>query len=994
MAPLGSTNWGVCLPIGRNGFWQWIAVCCRAVACLLLALLPMLPAISGPGGPHYTVTGWNTENGLPHPLVHVVAQDRNGFLWAGTWEGVVRFNGRSFTLFDRQNTPGVEFAGVFSILPEDDGGVLFGTARAGVFRYYQGHWQRLGDATARTLAVQAIQRDLRDGSLWLASGQRLLRMDRRGVVQDVGAALGLPAKAITSLARENEGGLLVGGEAGLYRIKDGHAQHLGADWGGTQVVRSVRRDGAGGWLIAGDDGVYWRHADGRIEHMDAGQRVDAVVRDAQDALWINQSAGSLIRLDKDGTRERMPIAGTVSKALLLDREGMVWVGSTDGLYRVSESMASGLTRKQGLGSDYVRVVLQADDGSNWIGTTNGLNHWVQGRMQTVRLLPGQGEHDTSVLALAWRAGALWVGTYDQGVFRLDGQGHVQQHIRLGDGVQPLIRALLPEADGSVWIGGNHGLVLYKDGQITLRVGKSDTRAAVVQTLYRDPNGPLWVGSDDGMMTLDAAGKQQRWRPDIDLPAQYVFDFLRDPQGDLWIATDRGLLRMRGGRFRVYDHRVGLPRDKVFRIIDDHAGNFWLSSNMGVFRVARRELDEIDTGQRHLLAVHVVDKSDGMPGSQCNGASMPAGWRAADGNLLFPTSAGLAQIDPVRANNGTRAGPPVAFESIAVDGVQQRIGSSLRLLPGMSRLSIGYAGMSFRAPDKLRYRYRLHGYEQKWVDAGSSTDAVYTRLPPGSYQFEVQAMAMPLDWSQTAEIGVATLAINVQPALWQRRWVQALASGLLVACILLVLWARMASYRRSQRRLSQVIAERTEELSEKNRQLEVASWRLQYQASHDELTALYNRRAGDRNLILAVERAHAAGHSLCVALLDIDRFKQVNDSHGHAAGDAVLQAFGEELAAFAAEWGVMVARFGGEEFLVCLEEFQLSAATQRIEELLLRITRREVPLDNGATLHCTFSAGIAELMPGQSAHALLAQADDRLLQAKQAGRNRVMGAASA
>ena len=965
---------------GRFGL-AWLLV------VLAMAVSLALPVAWAQGGHrHYTVTGWSMEDGLPHPLVHAVAQDRDGFLWAGTWEGVVRFNGRNFTVFDRQNTPGVELAGVFCIWPEADGGVLFCTARDGVYRYRDGHWQPLGGEDARHLQVTALLRDRRDGALWLVSGQRLLRLDAAGHLADIGASGGLPAGAPTVLAQDADGTLLVGGEFGLRQLRQERFLPWAA-WAGTLAVRDLRDDGAGGWLVAGDDGVHWRHADGRIEHIKPGLRVEAVVKGPRNGLWMNLSTGALLHLDDTG-QQRMAIPGAVSKALLVDREGLIWAGSTDGLFRVADGIASGITRRDGLGSDFVRTVLQADDGTWWIGHTNGLDRWRQGKLDTVRLGTNAGVHDTSVLSLAWRDGALWVGTYDLGVFRLDRQGNVLAHIRIGDGQQPLVRALLPDADGGVWIGGSHGLVHDRNGHQRHWLHAGDD-AATVQALYRDADGTLWIGTDNGMAMLDAAGTLRRWWPERDLPVQNVFDFYRAPAGDLWIATDRGLLRMLpDGRFHLYDHRVGMPRDKVFRIIDDQAGNFWLSSNMGVFRIPRVEFDQLDAGSRTRLAVHVVDHSDGMPGSQCNGATMAAGWRTREGRLLFPTSAGLAVIDPGSGSGLQRAlGPPVALERILVDGVQQPAGPRLQLPAGAKRLSVEYAGMSFRAPGKLRYRYRLKGFDPYWVDADNTTSAVYTSLPPGQYTLEVQAMSLPLDWSRQAQVGRVRLQIEVQPAVWQRTSVRALAAVVLVAGILLLWWLRTARFRRSQQRLNRIIAQRTEELSDKNHQLEVASWRLAFQATHDELTGLPNRREGDRFLSDAVSQA--AQRPLSVALLDIDHFKQVNDDHGHAAGDAVLRAFGQELAGFAAEWGLFVARFGGEEFLLCMEEVALDNAERRMSELLQRVRDHAAWLEEGGTLRCTFSAGVAEWQPGQSAHALLAVADARLLQAKQAGRNRVM-----
>jgi len=961
---------------------------------MLLALAALvLPAAQAADGRHYMVSDWTMADGLPHNLVHALAQDRDGFIWAGTWEGVVRFNGRHFTVFDRQNTPGAELSGVFCVLAEADGGVLFGTAADGVFRYHRGRWQHLGGPAARRLPVTALLRDAA-GSLWIASANRLLRMDGGGRLHDVGADAGLPGVRVNALARGGDGAVLVGTDAGAYRLQGGRAVPWAADWAGTHAVRGIAADGAGGWLLATDDGVYWRDGNGRVEHLQAGKRVEAALRDTVGAIWMSLSSGDLLR-HAGGSDERLAIAGPVSPALLADREGLIWSGSTDGLHRVAEVAAVGFTRKDGLGSDYVRVVLQSEDRSLWIGHADGLDRWYQRRMHPVRLGDGSGR-DPSVLALAWRDGTLWAGTYDKGVFRLDAQGRVRQRIRLGTHGEPIVRALLADPDGGLWIGGTHGLGHYRDGRLQLRLDSRGQPSATVQALYRDDDGTLWIGTAGGMAALGADDQLRTWNAEVDIPAQYVFDFLRDPGGDLWIASDRGLLRMHDGAFRVYDHRHGLPRDKLFRIIDDQAGNLWLPSNIGVFRIARAELDQIDAGTRRQLSVHVLDHSDGMPGSQGNGASMPAGWRASNGALLFPTSAGLGLIDPQIAGRYDGKAAPVVFEAVSVDGVAQAPAARLRLEPGARRLAVAYAALNLRAPDKMRYRYRLRGFDAGWVEAGTGTEAVFTNLPPGQYRLEVQAMALPLDWARQPEVGTAVMELEVVPPLWKRTSSRVLASLALVAAVVLGFWLRTASYRRSQRRLSRVIAARTEELSDKNRALELAGierdrllQQLEHQATHDVLTGLPNRRAADIHLRLALERAGDRGEPLCVALIDIDHFKQINDRYGHHSGDRVLREVAE-LLRLHLDGEQFVSRHGGEEFLAVLPGMTLEQALERLQALRVALARQRMDeVDPGLVV--TASIGVAECRPGQeSQRTLLAAADRQLYRAKREGRNRVCG----
>ncbi len=939
----------------------------------------------------HTVAGWGMEQGLPHNLVQAVAQDKDGFIWLGTWEGVVRFNGRSFTVFDRQNTADVELSGVSSMLAERDGGMLVGTVNNGLYRYYRGRWEAVGGSQTRHLSITALLRD-RNGVLWVGAKEQLLTLTAQGELQDVGPAPGLSEATITTLAEAADGALLVATERGVYQRLGGEVRPWrdSAAW----VVRDLLEDGRGGWLVGADDGVHWLHAGGVVEHLFAGERVDKLQRDANGALWMSLSAGRLERFS-DGQRERIDIPGQVSPALLVDREGLVWAGSTDGLFRVDEGAAQGLTEADGLGSNYVRAVVQSADGTVWIGHSHGLDRLSDGRPQRVVLLPG-ASRDASVLSLAVAADTVWVGTYNNGVMGLDAQGRMRQHVRLPGTVQSLVRALLVDGDGSLWIGSAEGLFHYRAGSLQHYGLEEGLPGQVVHALYRDAAGLLWIGTNAGMASLGPDGKLQGWSAQTGFPASYVFDFLGDGNGDLWIATDHGLLRKRGLDLLVFDHRKGLPRDKVFRIIDDGQGHLWLPSNQGVFRLDRNDLVAVAAGARSQLAVDVIDHTDGMPSSQGNGASTPAGWLTREGRLLFPTAEGLAVIDPRRVDGNARLRrAPVAIEDVAIDGAPQPMQDHYALPSDVERIAVAYAGLGFRAPDKMRYRYRLEGFDADWVEAGERTEAIYTNLAPGQYRLRVQAMALPLDWEDSRRVGEARLALSVATPYWRRPWMLALAGVAAIGLVLVLVAWRTAAYRRRQRLLRTEIAARTQELSEKNRALQQADFerdsllrRLEHMAMHDVLTGLPNRRAGDAYLQQAVRDATQEGQALHVVLLDIDHFKQINDGHGHEAGDQVLRDVAS-LLQLQLGGDQFVSRHGGEEFLIVLRGQPLAAAVDLLQGLRHQLARLRLE-ELGEGRHITVSMGVASLGPDQqSARALLAAADRQLYKAKHEGRNRVL-----
>ena len=963
----------------------------RFAVAVLLALLWPLRVLAAPE--QYITRHWDMHDGLPHNQVHAVAQDTRGYIWAATWEGVVRYNGRQFTVFDDGNTDGVKLNGVFAVLGEADGSVLAGTAFNGVVRYADGRWRPLGDAASGKLRVDNLLRDA-SGQLWLSSRERLLRMEADGSTVDVGTELGLDASHIHSLY-EHDGSLLLSTARGAWQLRAGRLAPWGREAGfADKPVRQIISDGAGGWLVACDDGLWRWPGHGPASHVAGSGRVVSILRDANGGFWSSHVNGDVLRLDADGSRHWLHLGGMASRALFQDREGLLWLGNTGGLYQLAPGAVQMLDNQAGLADDYLRTVMQTADGWIWIGHGSGLQRWLGDRHQSLPL-PGAGSGSGTVTALAsdGSAGGVWAGTYEQGLLHYDGTGRLleQRHLRVDSKRSLMVRAVLPSSHGLL-AGTPVGLVRVHPDYVERYGQQLGLPEDNVQVLSADAAGRVWIGTESGMAVLERDGRLQYYRPHGELPAQSVFDFHHDSDGTVWLATDAGLVRLRDGRMQRYGYAAGLPREKIFRILDDGAGHFWLSSNRLVFRIARAALDAHDRDPERQLAVDVVDDSDGMPGSHINGATWPAGWRHADGRLMFPTAHGLAMVDPGLAGRDRLQRPQLVLEQVLVNGERVPLQDSYRLLKPTNRLVVSYVALAMANPHKLRYRYRLEGFDSDWVDADEGTEAVYTNLPPGSYRFQVQAMAMPLQWDNQEAVATASLALEQVPAWWQRpRVFAALAVG---ALLLLALWSwlRGLRYRRRQRRLNALVEERTAELHRQNVALAEAGAererllaQLAHQALHDPLTDLPNRRAADDYL----QRALAAAgpeQPLSVALIDVDHFKQVNDRYGHDIGDQLLGRVGGLLAQFSGG-DVFAARQGGEEFLVVIQGIDHEQALARMQSLCEEVASARV--DGLPT--CTVSIGVASWQPGQdSARELLSAADANLYRAKRQGRNRVVG----
>ncbi|ANB18398.1 ligand-binding sensor domain-containing diguanylate cyclase [Dokdonella koreensis] len=961
-------------------------------AVLLLAGRPALGLDPARAVDAYTVTGWTMDDGLPHNLILGIAQDAEGFIWVGTWEGAARFNGRSFTPLDGYTLPGIRLTGVRSIVRDHDDAMLFGTAQNGVFRYDGTHWEPLGDGAAATLRVTTLLRSGDD--LWVGTEDSLYRLDRDLRLHAPPADSPLDGRHVFCVLPEADGGLLAGTDRGLFRLPGARVTSAERVAGlplapVRQLVRAT--DGA---VYAGGDSGAWRLAPGVAAERLVDARVETLVEGDDGALWLSTAASGVLRLYRGRTERIDPRVSLVNRgtaALMQDREGLLWVGTATGLFRIADGPA------RGLGDRYVRAVLQAADGTVWVGDADGLARWREGRIERVRL--GDAA-PVSVLALAPASdGGLWVGTYDQGVVHRRGEAAattLPDRIDRSHGLPSNhVRTILEDDDGSVWIGTTGGLTHWRGGEIrTYRVADG-LPADFVRVLHKAADGTLWIGTSAGIAARRADGRLDSWRARETFPATGSFDFLDDADGGVWIASDAGLLRLRDGRFTVYDHTRGLPRDTVFRVLDDGRGHLWLSSNHGIFRIARSTFADLDAGRIAQLPVEVIDRTDGMPSSQANGGSTPAGGLMDDGTLWFPTAAGVAVIDPALLGTSPDAAVPVAFERLTADGTEIPLQAAPAFDARTRRIAIGYAGLRFRAPDDIRYRYRMTGFDAGWVDAGKDTEAVYTNLPPGRFVFEVQAARAPADWAAIADAPGARMAIQVAAPFWRSAWFVALV--VLAGAVLVdgLYRLRSAALHRRQARLSQLVEERTAELSAKNAALEQANReredlleRLAHQALHDPLTGLPNRRAGDAFLARTIERAAGSGEPFCIGLLDVDRFKRINDEYGHDAGDAVLRQVAALLVEHLGADG-FAARHGGEEFLIALVGCSPAAALHSVESLRERIAQSPLEGSGGRTLRCTASIGLAQWEPSLGARQLLALADRRLYRAKQRGRNRVV-----
>jgi len=478
--------------------------------------------------------------------------------------------------------------------------------------------------------------------------------------------------------------------------------------------------------------------------------------------------------------------------------------------------------------------------------------------------------------------------------------------------------------------------------------------------------------------------------------RHVLCLHEDEQGALWMGTDGGLLRQRGGRIKAFTVADGLFDDRIYRILDDGAGRFWMSCNHGIFHVKKKAFDELEKGHIASLSSTSFGRRDGMVAQECNGGVQHAGWRASDGRLWFPTTKGVVVADP-DAQEANRHAPPVTLEGFLTDDQAQDHHRYQVLQPGRQRFEFHYTAVEFLTPERVRYSYQLLGHDGDWIEARDQRAATYTNIDPGRYRFMVRASTDGVRWSDEP----ASLEFNLKPSFTQTMGFRALLALGIPTFVLVLIWLREIQMRRRQEKLAAIIDERTRELREAAAECRELSLR-------DGLTGLRNRRFFWETITplvqdISQQRVKLAsgaldvryGHGidrLSIVMVDLDRFKAVNDTHGHDAGDALLRSFAELLKDCARTADIVV-RWGGEEFLVLLPGTGRKGTTAFCERLRARTERQDFELPDGTQKRITCSAGHVSFPfyeePGfeLTLEQLVSLADLALYHAKHNGRNR-------
>ncbi|HEY0723380.1 MAG TPA: two-component regulator propeller domain-containing protein, partial [Pyrinomonadaceae bacterium] len=458
-------------------------------------------------------------------------------------------------------------------------------------------------------------------------------------------------------------------------------------------------------------------------------------------------------------------------SLFEDREGSIWIGTeAGGLNLLKSKKFNTLTTKDGLPSDLVKAIYQDAQGGIWIGSNGGgLTLLKNGKFTTWTTRDGLSSD--VVLSLAGDAnGVIWIGTPD-GLNRFkDGKFQV---FTFADGLSnDLVRSVLVDRNGVLWVGTRDGLNSFRDNEFRTYTVQDGLANNFIGAIYEDSKGNLWVGTLGGLSKIKD-GKFQTFTTKDGLSSNTVISLYEDAAGDLWIGTNGGgLNRLREDKFAFFSS-YALSADVIYRILEDKQQNLWCSSNKGIFRVSKAELDKVAGNSNASANPVFYGPADGTLTREASGGGHPAGWRTSDGRMWFATIKGIAVIDPEHIPLNTSP-PPIAIEQLFVDNQSIPLTQNITLSPSSSRLDFYYTALSFIAPENVRFKYKLEGFDDDWIEGGARRVASYTNLRPGNYRFRVIAANNDGVWNETG----TAVEFYLEPRFYQTYWFFVLCVALL------------------------------------------------------------------------------------------------------------------------------------------------------------------------------------------------------------------------
>ena len=762
----------------QHGAFRWL-LAGVAAACLVqtgLALDPNQPLAQ------YLRDQWGTKQGFPGGIVYAMAETTDGYLWIGTQRGLVRFDGLNFRLINNENSTAFPVGPVLGLTADAAGNLWIRFQGPGMLRYRDGKFENvLSKFKERENGVTAMCRGI--------NGELLLSALVNGKVRYSGGSFvtlapssTLPNFLVISIAETADGKVWMGTrDAGLFSLSEGRL---------TQVERGAQ-DRKINYLLPVGNRELWIGTDSGVVRWNGTEltrdgvprsleRLQALtmIRDHESNIWVGTSSG-LARINARGILSAEKRGGAVT-ALFEDREGNLWVGSPQGIERFRDSVFVTYPAVAGpLSENNGPLYVDAEE-RTWFAASNGGLFWRRGAH--LERVTASGLDKDVVYSITGSHRGLWIGRQRGGLTHLGFKGGsftAKTYTQAAGLAQNSVYAVHQSRDGTVWAGTlSGGVSSFRNGSFTTYTSVHGLLSNTVVAIVESSDGTMWFATPDGLSAL-SKGHWRSFTSRDGLPPGQVNCLLEDSTGVLWIGTAKGLAFLGSDQVKIPRPAPELLRDQIFGVVEDRSGWLWIATASHLARVSR---DKLLSGSLSDEDVREYGLADGLPSTE--GVKRHRSVVADPiGRIWFSLNRGLAVADPARLTG--RSVPALAqILTISADGSLLDLNSPVRLPATPQRVMFSYAGVSLSVPERVRFRYRLDGFDRGWSEPVAAREAIYTNLGPGSYRFRVIATNSEGFWNGAE----ATLGFDIAPLFWQTWWFR--LAGLLACVLITVAWYRL------------------------------------------------------------------------------------------------------------------------------------------------------------------------------------------------------------
>ena len=716
----------------------------------------------------YVRDRWGTDQGFPRGPVYAITQTADGYLWIGTEAGLVRFDGWSFRLV-KDDSKAFTITSVLGLTPDNENCLWVQLQDLNVLRYCNGIFASPASGSKTYTPVSAMSRTPHGDILLWTMGNGLFSF-REGRLQMLASASDLPRPLVISLAQTSNGDIWMGTrDAGLFLLRGGKAAS----------IRSGLPDPKINCLLPGADGELWAGTDNGIvrwngsEFTAAGVPVSlnrfqalTMVRDRDANIWVGTDSRGLLRFNWNGIaslNEDDRVSHEAITALFEDREGSLWIGSASGLERLRDSPFVTYSLPEGLPSDGSNPVFVDSTNRMWFPPVDGGLWWVKdGQHGQVH---NAGVDGDVIYSIAGSGGELWLGRRRSGLthLHLNGDAVTAETYTEKDGLaQNSVYSVYLSRDAAVWAGTlSAGVGRLSHGKFTTYTNINGLASNTVASILESSDGTMWFATPNGLSAL-ANGRWQTYRGADGLPSEDVNCLMQDSKGILWIGTAAGLALRDSGGFRMPAEAPPALREPILGLAEDRSGSLWMSTSNHVLRVNRDGLFRGPLADGDVREYGLADGLRGVEGVKRHQSVFVD----ALGRIWFSLNRGISVVDPARLTSSSVPALPY-IQRITADGSAVELRDPLRIPPRRHRTAFDYVGLSLSVPERVRFRYRLDGYDHGWSEPVAEREAVYTNLPPGPYRFRVIASNPDGVWSKNE----AAISFAVDPLFWQTLWFQ-------------------------------------------------------------------------------------------------------------------------------------------------------------------------------------------------------------------------------